>query len=71
MYKYTQKYSLLIQMYKYTQKYSLLIQLALNQDNVSEWSNMSTCELLFQCYKNQTKHVGLVQSEHHHYLILK
>ena len=34
-----------------------------------EWSDMSTCELLIQCYKNQTKHVGLVQSEHSHRLI--
>ena len=38
--------------------------LAKNQDNVSEWGDMSICGLLFQwaITKNQTKHVGLVQS---------
>jgi len=41
--------------------------LALNQDNVSEWGNMSISGLLFQfIIKNRTKRVGLVQSGHHH-----
>ena len=42
--------------------------LARNQDNMSEWSDMFICKLLFQ-YKNPTKRVGLVQSEFHHHLI--
>ena len=42
--------------------------LALNQNNVSDWGNMSTRGLLFQ-YKNPTKRVGLVQSGPHHHLI--
>ena len=36
--------------------------LARNQNNVSEWSDMSTLKLLFQ-------RVGLEQSEPHHHLI--
>jgi hypothetical protein len=41
-----------------------------NRDNVSEWSDMSTFELLFQCtIKNKTKHVGQVQSRHPYHLI--
>jgi hypothetical protein len=43
-----------------------------NQDNVSEWSDMSICGLLFQwasTVKNPTKHVGLVQSGPHHHPI--
>jgi hypothetical protein len=44
--------------------------LARNQ-NVSEWSDMSTRGLLFQwsskCYKDQFNRVGLVQSKHHHH----
>ena len=38
--------------------------LAWNRDNVSEWSDMSTRGLLFQCQAsiiNSTKHVDLVQ----------
>jgi hypothetical protein len=37
--------------------------LAWNQDNVSEWSDMSTHRLLFQI----TQRVGLEQSEHRHH----
>ena len=41
-----------------------------NRDNVSEWSDMSTFELFFQCtIKNKTKHVGQVQSRHPYHLI--
>ena len=42
-----------------------------NQNNVSEWSDMSIRGLLLVNlhYKNPTKHVGLVQSETHHHLI--
>ena len=53
--------------------------LALNQDNVSEWNDMSIHGLLFQRereiernsqhYKNPAKRVDLVQSRHHHHLI--
>ena len=46
--------------------------LARNQNNVSEWSDMSTRGLLFQWssnIKNQTQRVGLVQSGPHHHLI--
>jgi hypothetical protein len=42
-----------------------------NQDNVSEWSDMSTLRLWFQRANttNHTKCVGLIQSRHHHNLI--
>ena len=42
-----------------------------NQNNVSEWSDMSIRGLLLVNlhYKNPTKHVGLVQSGTHHHLI--
>jgi hypothetical protein len=41
-----------------------------NQDNVSEWNDMSISGLLFQFhYKNSTKRVGLVQSVPHHHFI--
>jgi hypothetical protein len=42
-----------------------------NQDNVSEWGDMSIRGLLFQCAntKNPTKHVCLVQSGPHYHLI--
>jgi predicted LPLAT superfamily acyltransferase len=46
--------------------------LSRNQDNASKWGDMSIHELLFQwasTIKNLTKHVGLVQSGHHHHLI--
>ena len=47
--------------------------LARNQNNVSEWSDMSIRGLLFQCdstiNKNPARCVGLVQSEPHHHLI--
>jgi hypothetical protein len=46
--------------------------LARNQNNVSEWSDMSTPGLLFQwasTIKNPTQGVGLVQSGPHHHLI--
>jgi hypothetical protein len=47
--------------------------LARNQNNVSEWSDMSTHVLLFQWantdYTNPTQHVGLEQSGPHHHLI--
>ena len=39
-----------------------------NQNNVFEWSDMSTRGLLFQC-KNPTQSVGLKQSGHHHHCI--
>ena len=38
----------------------------------SEWSNMSTCGLLFsvsQHYRNPTKHVGLLLRRYHQHLI--
>ena len=44
--------------------------LARNQDNESEWNNMSTYGLLFQwasTNKNPTKCVGSVQGGHHHH----
>jgi hypothetical protein len=43
-----------------------------NQENVSEWSDMSTRRMLFQKsspIKNPTQRVGLVQSGSHHHLI--
>ena len=43
-----------------------------NQNNVSEWGDMSIRGLLFQLpstIKNPTKRVGLVQSGHEHHLI--
>ena len=45
--------------------------LARNQDNVSEWGDMSIHELVSvsQHYKNPTKRVGLVQSGPHHHFI--
>jgi hypothetical protein len=46
--------------------------LARNQDNVSEWGDMSIRGLLFQwasTIKNLTKRVGLGQSGPHHHLI--
>ena len=44
--------------------------LGLNQDNVSEWNDMSIRGLLFQfLYMNPTKHVDLVQSGQHYHLI--
>lgn len=46
---------------------------ARNQDHVSEWREMSTCQLLFQCAspkkKDPIKHFGLLQNEYHHHLI--
>jgi hypothetical protein len=47
---------------------------ALNQDNVFEWGDMSprTVVSVSQHYKNPSGHVGLVQSgphNHHHHLI--
>jgi hypothetical protein len=42
--------------------------LARNQNNVSEWSSMSTRGLLFR-HKNPTQRVGLEQSGPHHHLI--
>ena len=46
--------------------------LAGNQDNVSEWGDMSVCGLLFQLastIKIQLSMFGLVQSKPHHHLI--
>ena len=46
--------------------------LAQNQNNVSEWSDMSTRRMLFQKsspIKNPTQRVGLVQSGPHHHVI--
>ena len=46
--------------------------LAHNQDNVHEWSDMSTRGLLYQrvsTKKDPPKRVELVQIEHHHHLI--
>jgi hypothetical protein len=42
-----------------------------NQDNVSEWSDMYICGLLFPLAntKKKTKRVGLEKSGHHHHLI--
>jgi hypothetical protein len=44
--------------------------LAQNQNNVSKWSDMSTCRLVLVSYhyKNPTQHVGLEQSRPHHHL---
>ena len=42
--------------------------LAQNQDNVSEWNYINTHELLFQWASTINKHVGIVQSGHHHHL---
>ena len=45
-----------------------------NQDNVSEWNDISSRGLFFSMsyfYKNPTNHVGLVQSELHQHLIEK
>jgi len=46
---------------------------ARNQDNMSEWGDMSIRGLLFQLAstpkKNITKRLGLVQSEPYHHLI--
>jgi hypothetical protein len=45
--------------------------LVCNQDNVSKWSDVSTHRLLFHwasTIKIQLEHVGLVQSEHHHFI---
>ena len=48
-------------------------QLAQNQDNASEWGDMSICGLFFlsvsQHYTNPTKRVALVKSGPHHHLI--
>ena len=43
--------------------------MAYNQDIVSEWSDMSTHRLLFQWATDSIKHVGQVQSGHHHHFI--
>jgi hypothetical protein len=46
--------------------------LARNQDNVSEWGDMSIRGLFFQCVsiiKNPTQRVGLVQIGPHQHLI--
>jgi len=46
----------------------------MNQNNVSECSDMSIRELLFSVslhYKHSTKYVGLVQSGLYHHLIEK
>ena len=46
--------------------------LAWNQNNVSEWSDMSNRGQLFQwasTYKNSTRRVGLEQSGDHHHFI--
>ena len=44
--------------------------LARNQNNVSEWSDMSTRGLLFQWTSTiKIQRVGLVQSGHHHHFI--
>jgi hypothetical protein len=43
-----------------------------NQDNVSEWGDMSIRGLLFQwasTIKKPTDRVGLIQSGRHHHLI--
>ena len=43
-----------------------------NQDNVSELSDMFTCDLLFQWAsyrKNPITHIGLVQNKHHHHFM--
>jgi hypothetical protein len=43
--------------------------LAQNQNNVYEWSDMSTRRLLFQWASTiKIQRVGLEQSEHHHHL---
>jgi len=46
--------------------------MAQNQDNVSDWDNISIRNPLFQwarTIKNPIKHVGLVQMRPHHHLI--
>ena len=43
--------------------------LAWKQNNVSEWSDMSTVVSVSWHYKNPTKHVSLVQSRRHYHLI--
>ena len=43
-----------------------------NQDNVSDWSDMTTCGLLFQwasTIKNPSERVGLVQNGYHYHII--
>jgi hypothetical protein len=42
--------------------------LARNQNNMSEWSHMSTRRLVLVCqhYKSSSKRVGLVQRGYHH-----
>ena len=44
--------------------------LARNQNNVSKWSDMSTCRLVLVSYhyKNPTQRVGLQESRPHHHL---
>ena len=46
--------------------------LARNQNNVSEWSDMSSCGWTVGSvswhYKDIIKHAGLVQSGHHHFI---
>jgi hypothetical protein len=53
--------------------YAALRRKSQNQDNVSEWGDMSIRELLFQwsniLKKNPTKCVGLVQSRPHYHLM--
>jgi hypothetical protein len=68
-----------IGIYCFSAKYAALRRkskdwLARNQDNVSEWGDMTIRRLFFQFftvfhYKNLSKHVGLVESEPHHHLI--
>ena len=43
--------------------------LAQNQNNVTQWCDMSTRGRLSQHYKNPTQRVGLEQSRLHHHLI--
>jgi len=45
--------------------------LAWNEDNVSEWSDMSICDCCFSelALEKSTKRFGLVQSRPHHHLI--
>ena len=43
-----------------------------NHDNLSEWSDISICRMLFQwasTIKIQVRHVGLVLSRHHYHTI--
>ena len=44
--------------------------LAWNQDNVSEWGDMSICDCCFSelALEKSTKHFGLVQSRPHNHL---